>query len=109
MIPVDKDSPYYPKDDRPQSLPTYSASSSSSHNSVDTVDAAHMGSPSSAGGTTGAKSLEAIPQPVLSPEEENRKDIDAFLGKIDSTLAQTRKYVAKSQSSFEWVNNKWFI
>lgn len=47
---------------------------------------------------------------VLSPEEENRKDIDEFMGKIDSTLAQTKKYVAKSQNSFEWVySNQFFV
>lgn len=46
---------------------------------------------------------------VLSPEEENRKDIDEFMGKIDSTLAQTKKYVAKSQNSFEWVILHLFI
>lgn len=88
MIPVDKDSPFYAKDDRPQSLPTNSP--------VDTVDSAtsHLNNNAS-------KSLESAT--VLSPEEENRKDIDDFLGKIDSTLAETKKYVAKSQHSFEWV------
>lgn len=35
---------------------------------------------------------------VLSPEEENRKSIEEFLGKIDSTLAKTKKYVATSHA-----------
>lgn len=37
-------------------------------------------------------------EPVLSPEEENRKSIEDFLGKIDSTLAKTKKYVASSHA-----------
>lgn len=82
MIPVEKDSPYYPKDDRPHSLPpkanvTLSKNGQSSSNS---------------------KSMDSI---VLSPEEENKKDIDEFLGKIDSNLAETKKFVEKSQNSFE--------
>ncbi|KAG4074267.1 hypothetical protein HA402_008676 [Bradysia odoriphaga] len=84
MIPVDKDSPYYPKEDRPQSLPTGSS------NNARMADM-QTNSPNSQSMT------------VLSPEEENRKDIDEFMGKIDSTLAQTKKYVAKSQNSFDFV------
>lgn len=30
---------------------------------------------------------------LLSPEEENKKSIEDFLGKIDSNLAKTKKYV----------------
>lgn len=30
---------------------------------------------------------------ILSPEEENKKSIEDFLGKIDSNLAKTKKYV----------------
>lgn len=82
MIPVEKDSPYYPKDDRPQSLPTGSSNSACS--------------PDMQTNSQNSQSMR-----VLSPEEENRKDIDEFMGKIDSTLAQTKKYVAKSQNSFE--------
>lgn len=100
MVPVDKESLYYPKDDRPQSLPTYTAAHNCSSN--DAIDGCRRAGSPSGGGATG-KSMATIPTAVLSPEEENRKDIDAFMGKIDSTLAQTRKYVAKSQSSFEWV------
>lgn len=82
MIPVDKDSPYYPKEDRPQSLPTGSMNNTSL--------------PDMQTNSQNSQSMR-----VLSPEEENRKDIDEFMGKIDSTLAQTKKYVAKSQNSFE--------
>lgn len=30
---------------------------------------------------------------ILSPDEESKKSIEDFLGKIDSTLAKTRKFV----------------
>lgn len=30
---------------------------------------------------------------VLSPDEESKKSIEDFLGKIDSTLAKTKKFV----------------
>lgn len=30
---------------------------------------------------------------ILSPEEESKKSIEDFLGKIDSNLAKTKKYV----------------
>lgn len=89
MIPIDKDSQYYPKDERPQSLPP---TSQNANNASPTTNIHQRNGSQS-------KSMEIMP--VLSPEEENRKDIDDFLGKIDSTLAETKKYVAKSQNSFE--------
>lgn len=81
MIPVDKDSPFYPKDERPQSLPTRNQMDSSTTNN-----------------NNNSKSMDSV---VLSPEEEDRKNIDEFLGKIDSNLAESRKFVAKSQKSYE--------
>ncbi|XP_055325546.1 lysM and putative peptidoglycan-binding domain-containing protein 2 [Sitodiplosis mosellana] len=36
---------------------------------------------------------------ILSPDEESKKSIEDFLGKIDSNLAKTKKYVKNSQSS----------
>lgn len=44
------------------------------------------------------ESMDTDP-PTLSPEEENRKSINDFLDKIDSTIAASKQYVAKSQSS----------
>lgn len=40
---------------------------------------------------------------LLSPEEEHKKDLDELLGKIDSTLAKSRLFVAKSQDSSEFA------
>lgn len=39
----------------------------------------------------------------LSPEEEQKKDLDELLGKIDSTIASSRRFVAKSQDSSEYA------
>lgn len=83
MIPVDKESPYY----------TLDVEATTNVRRPETLNIAD--------GTTVAKNSAGASTEVLSPEEESRKDIDAFLGKIDSTLAQTRKYVAKSQNSIE--------
>ena len=86
MIPVDRNSSFYNKSERVHSLPPRAA----------TIDALP---------TTAADSNHTATQsndsnsPVMSPEEESRKSIDDFMGKIDSTLAKTRKYVAKSQHS----------
>lgn len=77
MIPVERDSAHYNNPDRTQSLPPRATtidvvSSGASNNNFDEM---------------------------LSPEEESRKSMDEFLGKIDSTIAKTRKFVAKSQNS----------
>lgn len=78
MIPIDRDSPLYNKTNRPHSLQSRAA----------TVDVL------SSNNVSQNQSMDE----VLSPEEESRKDMDDFLGKIDSTIAKTRKYVAKSQN-----------
>lgn len=85
MIPVEKDSPYYPKDDRPHSLPPPSY-------------VMHKKTENGQSITNNSQSMDSV---VLSPEEENKKDIDAFLDKIDSNLAETKKFVEKSQNNFE--------
>lgn len=79
MIPIDRDSVHYNKTDRPHSLPPRAAT-------IDVLSTDTATSDETDGG-------------ALSPEEESRKSMDDFLGKIDSTIAKTRKYVAKSQNS----------
>lgn len=90
MIPVDRDaSSQFNQQtaERPQSLPAHSAGRI---NLLDTSEASN------------SKSLSYdMNNVVLSPEEENKKSIDDFLGKIDSTIAKTKKYVATSQNKLE--------
>lgn len=97
MIPVDKDSPFYPKDPsaiiRPSSLSVRSASIA--------------GYPSS---STTACSTPVDPgiseESAISPEEESRKNMEEFLGKIDSSIATTRKYIAESQRNSEFISSQ---
>lgn len=114
LIPVGKSSPYYPKDERPHSLPAraYSVATGSNFNTTLSLgmmstspqqqqfntnqNNINFNSNSSTNTSTSSKSMESV---VMSPEEENKKSIDEFLGKIDSTIAESKKYVAKSQNN----------
>lgn len=80
MIPVEKGSPFYPKEDRPNSLPPQRAASiagypTSLQNNIST----------------------SISLDSLSPEEEYKKNMNELLGKIDNTIAESRKYVKETQ------------
>ncbi|GAB0087641.1 uncharacterized protein DMENIID0001_019730 [Sergentomyia squamirostris] len=88
MIPVDRNSPYAPKDERPNSLPPQRATSYADSCSADT-------------NANNSRSLDHMP---LSPDEENRRSVDEFLGKIDTTIAESRKYVKKSQNSIDFLS-----
>lgn len=91
MIPVDRDT-LAQYNQNPQSVP--SALSLSVTENVSTSNRQSTQSPTqTSSGTTNGDVDE-----VLSPEEENRKSIEDFLGKIDSTLAKTKKYVATSHA-----------
>ncbi|EDS29135.1 conserved hypothetical protein [Culex quinquefasciatus] len=96
MIPVEKDSPHYPTDPaaiiRPASLcglnsraPSSSATSTAPPTPVDPGIAEES---------------------AISPEEESRKNMEEFLGKIDSSIASTRKHIAESQRNSEFVSSQ---
>jgi hypothetical protein len=79
MVPVDKDSPYYPKDpERPHYFPQRANTIAGS--TVESND----DSPS--------KSMDSV---LVSPEEEQRAEIEEFLGKIDSSIATSKKEASK--------------
>lgn len=91
MIPIDRDSVHYSsKADRPHSLPPRAA----------TIDVL-----SSDNDRTSTKAATTAPTDAyleaLSPEEESRRSMDEFLEKIDSTIAKTKTYVAKSQKRWD--------
>ncbi|KAL5284000.1 hypothetical protein ACFFRR_006333 [Megaselia abdita] len=107
LIPVEKSSPYYPKDDRPQSFPSMnftlndtptssSPASGSSELSLQNEEVIEQHNNRNA--SCSMESMDTDP-PTLSPEEESRKSINDFLDKIDNTIAASKQYVAKSQSS----------
>lgn len=85
MIPVEKSSQYYPKDDRPQSLP------------VQPKRAASIDGCSSMTNQQNSQSMDGL----LSPDEENKKFLDEFLGKIDSSIAESKKFVVETRKNNE--------
>ena len=97
LIPVEKDSPFYPKDhenglpppQRPHSLPPQRAAS--------------IAGCSSSGASTAS---DISKMDFLSPEEESRKSMEDFLGKIDSSIANSRKYIAESQKNSEFSSSQ---
>lgn len=92
MIPVEKDSPYYPTDPaaiiRPSSLGGLPRSTSTASTPVDPQGIAEEG------------------DGAISPEEESRKNMEEFLGKIDSSIASTRKHIAESQRNSEFISSQ---
>uniref|UniRef100_A0A8D8FXU4 LysM and putative peptidoglycan-binding domain-containing protein 2 n=3 Tax=Culex pipiens TaxID=7175 RepID=A0A8D8FXU4_CULPI len=97
MIPVEKDSPHYPTDPaaiiRPASLCGLNSRATSSSNSTSTAPPTPV--------DPGIAEESAI-----SPEEESRKNMEEFLGKIDSSIASTRKHIAESQRNSEFVSSQ---
>lgn len=85
MIPVEKSSPYYPKDDRPQSLP------------VQPKRAASIDGYPNMTNQQNSQSMDGL----LSPDEENKKFLDEFLGKIDSSIAESKKFVVETRKNNE--------
>uniref|UniRef100_A0A1L8E3R7 Putative cell wall macromolecule catabolic process n=1 Tax=Nyssomyia neivai TaxID=330878 RepID=A0A1L8E3R7_9DIPT len=86
---VDRNSPYATsKDERPHSLPPQRSASLAENCSAD----------------TNANTSRSLDHMALSPDEENRRSVDEFLGKIDSTIAESRKYVKKSQNSIDFLS-----
>lgn len=129
MIPVSKGSPYYPSEatenQRPHSMPLepqrISASSmeyNPSDGPWDPLQAPFYSPPgpsssssfpmdwpsTSSSSSTSAAATPAVRPEELSPEEEHKKDLDELLGKIDSTIANSRRFVAKSQDSREYAD-----
>lgn len=96
MIPVEKDSPHYPTDPsaiiRPSSLSVRSASIA--------------GCPSSSSTCSTPLDPGIAEESAISPEEESRKNMEEFLGKIDSSIASTRKYIAESQRNSEFISSQ---
>lgn len=86
MVPVDRDtSVQHNQFTKSMSLPA----------NVD-VDFDFSTNPSSSQASTSMASgsvASNVNENILSPEEESKKSIEDFLGKIDSNLAKTKNYV----------------
>lgn len=99
MVPVERGSPFYPKDldQRPHSLPSNTRASF-------TVTGTHpklLASETTAKSSQSMDSIVALEKCEISPEEEQKKNLDDLLGKIDSTIALSREFVAKSKHNKE--------
>uniref|UniRef100_A0A182QB98 LysM domain-containing protein n=1 Tax=Anopheles farauti TaxID=69004 RepID=A0A182QB98_9DIPT len=104
MIPVAKDSPHYPKDSeaiiRPNVLAAARSSSGSASGSGSIIS--NNNNSISSDGNGYSLSEES---PLVSPEEESRKNLEEFLGKIDSSIASTRKCIAEVQRNSDFVTS----
>lgn len=87
MIPVDRDtSLQHNQFTKSMSLP---ASSADEYDLFEPAGPSHV----IASNSSSSPTEPYVNDQMLSPEEENKKSIEDFLGKIDSNLAKTKKYV----------------
>lgn len=125
MIPVAKGSPHYPPETTTTSPNAVPDSHRWPHSTLFPEDQSYTGpwdplqggpqpgpshsmdlpstSSSSASPSSTPTPVNAPPAECLSPEEEQKKDLDELLGKIDSTIASSRRFVAKSQDSSDFA------
>uniref|UniRef100_U5ERF8 Putative cell wall macromolecule catabolic process n=1 Tax=Corethrella appendiculata TaxID=1370023 RepID=U5ERF8_9DIPT len=107
MIPVEPDSPYYPKDVQQQSVRPHSMPPPQRAASI----AGYPNFNNMHSDNNNSKSMNSVLTPpppssdgMISPEEENRKNMEDFLGKIDSSIANSKKYIAESQKNSEFMS-----
>lgn len=107
MVPVAKDSPHYPKDPeaiiRPNALT--SASRMPSGGSASTSSSIISNNNNNSISSDGNGYSMGDESPLVSPEEESRKNLEEFLGKIDSSIASTRKCIAEVQRNSDFVTS----
>uniref|UniRef100_A0A6E8V3V7 LysM domain-containing protein n=1 Tax=Anopheles coluzzii TaxID=1518534 RepID=A0A6E8V3V7_ANOCL len=106
MVPVAKDSPHYPKDPeaiiRPTALTSASRMPSGGSASTSSSIISNNNNSISSDGNGYSMGDES---PLVSPEEESRKNLEEFLGKIDSSIASTRKCIAEVQRNSDFVTS----
>lgn len=96
MIPVNKDSPYYPKDVEQQLC-------YNNNNHVMLRRANTIGEPSSSSSLS--KDYSDSIDSLTSPDEENRKYMEEFLEKIDSSIASSKKLVQQQQRNSDYISS----
>ncbi|XP_031633063.1 lysM and putative peptidoglycan-binding domain-containing protein 2 [Contarinia nasturtii] len=98
MIPVDRDTSLQ-HNQIMKSMPA-NANNDSETSTAFAGQSSHLVT-TAASTTTSNSTIANLNDNILSPEEESKKSIEDFLGKIDSNLAKTKKYVKNSQSSLD--------
>uniref|UniRef100_B5DSS7 LysM domain-containing protein n=1 Tax=Drosophila pseudoobscura pseudoobscura TaxID=46245 RepID=B5DSS7_DROPS len=104
LVPVEKNSPYYPQVGGADSIAAFDVlatppgtpdvnvqreAQQNANNLVQWQQRQH------ACGSKQSKSLDSVA--AMTPEEENRKCMNDFLNKIDNTISESRKYVERSK------------
>lgn len=93
MIPVNKDSPFYPKD-----------AEQLNNNNVLLRRANTYGEPSSSSSLSKDYYSDSIDS-LTSPDEEHRKYMEEFLEKIDTSIASSKKLVQQQQRNSDFVSS----
>lgn len=93
MIPVNKDSPYYPTD-----VEQIHSNGSNGMRRANT-----LGEPSSSSSLS--KDYSDSIDSLTSPDEEHRKYMEEFLEKIDTSIASSKKLVKQAQQSSDFLTS----
>lgn len=51
-----------------------------------------------------SRSTEPITDPITDPDEENRRDVENFLSKVDSSIATTKRNWAETRKNSDFLN-----
>lgn len=95
MIPVHKDSPFYPKDADQRHTNGHSLPRRSN-----TVTAA---GPSSSKDFSPSDSIDSLTSPT--DDDEHRKYMEEFLDKIDTSIASSKKMVREQQKNSDFISS----
>lgn len=92
MIPVHKDSPFYPKE----------VDQRSQHHML-SKRANTIGAPSSSKDFSPNDSMDSLTSPT--DDDEHRKYMEEFLDKIDSSIASSKKMVREQQQNSDYISS----
>ncbi|CRK89250.1 CLUMA_CG003009, isoform A [Clunio marinus] len=93
MIPVSKDSPFYPKDAEQRQF----------NNHMLAKRANTIGGPSSSKNYSPSDSMDSLTSPT--DDDEHRKYMEEFLDKIDSSIASSKKMVREQQKNSDFITS----
>jgi hypothetical protein len=96
MIPVDSESPYYSADN---------TEIRSNHHMLNKRANTIGGVPSSSKEPLSPDSMDSITSSTATDEDEQRKFMDEFLEKIDSSIASSKKIVRDHQRNSDYISS----
>lgn len=102
MIPVNKDSPYYPMD--VEQIHNCNNNNNLNGNSTNGIRRANtIGEPSSSSSLS--KDYSDSIDSLTSPDEEHRKYMEEFLEKIDTSIASSKKLAQQQQNNSDFLTS----